>query len=691
MNNYSADKIRNISFLGHHGSGKTTLVESMLMTTGAIKRIGKVEDGNTVSDFDKEEKKREVSIYTSLLPLEWKGHKYNILDTPGYFDFVGEVNSALRVSKGAVIVLDASSGIEVGCEKAWKLTRKRNTPTILYINKMDKENINYDKLIGELKEKFGKAVIPFHIPIGKENEFKGFVNIVDMKARIYNKDKNTCEDAEIWPEKEVKMGDYRDMLIESVAESDDELLEKYFEGEEFTEEEIHSALRKGVINGKLIPVLIGSATLNVGTETLLNMMWDYLPSPRDLETPSGINPDTNEEELREIKDDAPFSAIVFKTIADPYLGKISLFQVRSGMIKKDDEVYNPSTKEIEKIGSLFMLRGKEQIEVNEIHAGDIGAVAKLNNTYTSNTLCDKNKHIIYEDIYFPQPTLFMAAKPMTKNDEEKIGQAFQKLLEEDKTFSVERNNETKELLIGGQGNTQLEVIKNKLKNDFGVNIELSDPKIAYRETIKESSNVQGKHKKQSGGAGQYGDVIIKFEPSEEEFVFEEKIFGGSVPRQYIPAVEKGLRDAINKGPLAGYPVVNLKATLLDGSYHPVDSNEMAFRMAAALAFRKGIQKANPVLLEPIMKVEIIIPDDYMGDIMGDMNKRRGRILGMEPCEDGSQIVRAEAPQAEMFKYTIDLKSMTQARGTFSMEFVRYEEIPEHISEKIIEEEKNKTA
>lgn len=691
MYNYNADKIRNIAFLGHHSSGKTTLVESMLMTTGAIKRKGRVEDRNTISDFDKEEKSREVSIYTSVIPLEWKNHKYNVLDTPGYFDFVGEVHSALRVSKGAVIVLDASSGIEVGCEKAWKLTRKRNTPTILYINKMDKENINYDKLVNQLREKFGKAVIPFHIPIGKENEFKGFVNIVDMKARIYNKDKKVCEDAEIWPEKEVKMGDYREMLIESVAESDDELLEKYFEGEEFTEEEIHIGLRKGVIEGKLIPVLIGSATLNVGTETLLNMMWDYLPSPTDLEKPSGINPNNNKEEERNIKDEEPFSATVFKTIADPYLGKISLFQVRSGILKKDDEVYNSNTEEIEKIGNIFMLRGKEQIEVNEVHAGDIGAVSKLNNTHTGDTICNKDNPIIYENIHFPKPTLFMAARPVNKNDEEKIGQALQKLLEEDKTFSVERNNETKELLIGGQGNTQLEVIKNKLKNDFGVTIELSDPKIAYRETIKGISNVQGKHKKQSGGAGQYGDVIIKFEPSTEEFIFEEEIFGGAVPRQYIPAVEKGLKESVLKGPLAGYPVVNIKSTLLDGSYHPVDSNEMAFKIAASLAFKKGIEKAGPVLLEPIMRVEIIIPDEYMGDIMGDMNKRRGRILGMEPREDGTQLVIAEAPAAEMFKYTIDLKSMTQARGTFLMEFSRYEEVPSNISEKIVEEYKSKEA
>lgn len=686
MNNYNADKIRNIAFLGHHGSGKTTLTESMLMTANVIKRCGKIEEKNTVSDYDKEEKAREVSIYTSLIPIEWQNHKYNILDTPGYFDFVGEIHSALRVSKGAVIVVDAHSGIEVGTEKAWNLTRKRNVPTILYINKMDKENIDYDKLVNELREKFGKPIIPFHIPIGKEGDFKGFVNIVDMKARIY--DGKQCHDAEIWPEKEVKMGNYREMLVESVAESDDELLEKYFEGEEFTEEEIHTALRKGVIEGKLIPVLCGSANLNVGTETLLDMMWDYLPSPKDLEKPHGINPETEEEVERNIEITDPFSAVVFKTIADPYIGRISLFQVRSGVIKKDDEVYNPNTEQVEKIGNLFILRGKEQMEVDQLQAGDIGAVSKLNNTHTGDSLCDKNNIIKYRPIPFPKPTLFMAGKPITKSDEEKIGPALQKLLDEDKSFSVTRNNETKELLIGGQGITQLDVIKNKLKNGFGVDIELSHPKIAYRETIKGNSTVQGKHKKQSGGSGQYGDVIIKFENIEDEFEFKEEVFGGSVPKQYIPAVEKGLRDAISKGVLAGYPVVNLRATLLDGSYHPVDSSEMAFKIAASVAFKKGLKEATPVLLEPIMKFEINIPNEYMGDVMGDMNKRRGKILGMEPQQDGSQLIIAEAPESEMFRYTIDLKSMTQARGSFIMKFVRYEEVPSDLSEKIISEAVN---
>lgn len=681
MNKYSADKIRNIAFLGHHGSGKTTLTESMLFTTGVIKRVGKVEDGNTVSDYDKEEKSRQVSISTSIIPVEWNEHKYNIFDTPGYFDFIGEVHSALRVARGAVIMLDASSGIEVGTEKAWKFTRKRSLPTFMFINKMDKENIEFEKLIQELREKFGKAIVPFQIPIGKEGDFKGFVNIVDMKARIY--DGKECKDAEIWPEKEVKIGNFREMLIESVAESDDALMEKYFEGEEFTEEEIHRGLRKGVIEGKLIPVLLGSAVNNVGVHTLLDMMWDYLPSPVDMKKPFGVNPETDDEIEREIDPNAPFSAIIFKTIADPYVGKISLFKVRSGEVHKDDEVFNVNTEEKEKLSHLFVLRGKEQIEVDKLSAGDVGAVSKLNNTHTGDTLCSKDNPIKYKPIPFPKPTLFMAVQPKSKNDEDKIGSALHKLTEEDKSFSIQRNVETKQLLIGGQGNTQLEVIKSKLKNIYGVEVELSDPIIAYRETIKGKSEVQGKHKKQSGGAGQYGDVHIRFEPSQEEFEFTEKVFGGSVPRQYIPAVEKGLRDAVTKGVLAGYPVVNLKATLLDGSYHPVDSNEMAFKIAASLAYKKGLEKATPVLLEPIMRVEITIPDEYMGDIMGDMNKRRGRILGMEQLGDGSQLVIAEAPHCEMFKYTIDLKSMTQARGSFTMEFERYDEVPSNLAEQII--------
>ncbi|WP_066496505.1 elongation factor G [Abyssisolibacter fermentans] len=685
MKNYGADKIRNVALLGHGGSGKTTLTEALLFSIGSIKRMGKVEEGTTISDYTKQEKDRQVSISTSLIPIEWQEHKFNVLDTPGYFDFIGEVYSALKVVRGAVIVVDASAGIEVGTEKSWKYTRERNLPTIIFVNKMDKENVNIDKIINELREKFGKSIVPFQMPIGSADNFKGLVNIADMKAKIFEGKK--AVQSEVPADMMDQVNPFREMLVEAVAESNDELLEKYFEGEEFTIEEIHKGLREGVLQGKLIPILCGSCSKEIGMNELLNLIYEYMPSPADEKKCVGVNPNTEEEVERKIDTNEPFSAMVFKTIADPYVGQISLFKVVSGEVKKDDEVLNTNKDEKEKMGTIFVLRGKEQIEMTKMTAGDIGAVAKLNNTNTGDTLCSKDAPIKFDNIEFPQPTLFMAAYPVSKVDEDKMGPALQRLKDEDVTFSVNRDKETKELLVGGQGYKQIEVIKSKLKDIFGVNIELQDPKIAYRETIKGTSDVQGKHKKQSGGAGQYGDVYIKFAPSNEVFEFEEKIFGGSVPRNYIPAVEKGLRDCVKKGVLAGYPVVNIKATLYDGSYHPVDSNEMAFRMAASIAFKKGVEKAKPILLEPIMKVAINIPEEYMGDIMGDMNKRRGKILGMEQLQDGSQLVAAEAPMSEMFKYTIDLKSMTQARGSFTMEFERYDEIPANLSEKIIEEAK----
>ena len=684
MKNYKVDKIRNVVLLGHGGSGKTTLTESMLYTTKAIKRMGKVEDGNTVSDFDKEELARQFSIGTSIIPIEWNNSKYNILDAPGYFDFTGEVISAMRVAGGAVILVDATSGIEVGTEKSWKYTEERKMPKLIFINKMDKENVNYDKLIKELRDTFGKKIAPFAIPMGEGSNYKGFVNVVDMVGREY--DGSQCVDVEVPSDLKDSITPVREMLIESVAESDEELLEKYFEGEEFTTEEIHEGLRKGVLAGDVVPVLVGSAVNNVGIHTLFQMISNYMPTPKDMHNGEyqGIHPDNDEELTRSVDENEPFSALVFKTIVDPFVGKISLFKVYSGKLNKDMEVLNANKDEKEKIGSLFMLRGKNQLECAQVVAGDIGATAKLQYTETGDTLCDRNAPIKYQGIQLPQPCLFMAVEPKSKGDEEKIGSSLHRLTEEDPTFIVERNPETKQLLIGGQGTMQLSVITNKMKNNFGVEVDLMDPKIAFRETIKGNSTVQGKHKKQSGGAGQYGDVHIRFEHSPKEFEFAEEIFGGSVPKQYIPAVEKGLRESLEKGVLAGYPVVNLKATLLDGSYHSVDSSEMAFKIAASLAFKKGVEKANPVLLEPVMYVEVLIPEDYMGDIMGDMNKRRGRILGMEPTGDGYQKVIAEAPQAEMFKYAPDLRSMTQARGSFTMRFERYDEVPAQISQKIIE-------
>lgn len=689
MKNYTVDKIRNVAFLGHGGSGKTTLTEALLYTAKVTKRMGKVDDGNTVSDFDKEEINRKFSIGTSVIPIEWQEHKYNFLDTPGYFDFVGDVFSALRVSGGAVILLDASSGIEVGTEKAWNNTEKRKMPKIIFINKMDKDNVNYVKIIKDLKDTFGKKIAPFALPIGEGENFTGFVNVVDQIGREFNG--SECVDAPIPEDMLPRVKPIRDLLIEAVAESDEALMEKYFEGEEFTLEEIHEGLRKGVIDGEIVPVIVGSADKRIGIHTLMSMIYDYFPTPKELNggVYKGMDPNTEEQKEVTLDKEGPFSALIFKTIVDPFVGKISLFKVYSGELKKDMEVLNANRDEKERIGSLFLLRGKEQLEVDKVTAGDIGAIAKLQYTQTGDTLCDKEHLVKYVAINLPKPALFQAIDPKSKGDEEKIHASLHRLTEEDPSFIIERNSETKQTLLGGQGTMQIQVITSKLKNIFGVEVVLSDPKIPYRETIKSVATVQGKHKKQSGGAGQYGDVHIKFEPSNDTFIFEEKIFGGSVPRQYIPAVEKGLHESCEKGVLAGFPVVNIKATLLDGSYHAVDSSEMAFKMAAHQAFKKGMEQAQPVLLEPVVHVEIYIPDEYMGDIMGDMNRRRGRILGMEPDEVGYQKVIAEAPQSEMFTYATDLRSMTQARGWFSMRTERYEEVPMQYAMKIIESEKEK--
>ncbi len=685
MKNYKMNQIRNIALLGHGNSGKTTLAESILHTLKLTKRMGKVEEGTTVSDYDKAEITRGFSIGTSVIPVEWNESKYNIIDTPGYFDFVGETFSSLRVAGGAVLVVDASSGIEVGTEKAWRYTEDRKMPRIIFVNKMDKENFDYVKVLRELKDTFGKKIAPFAVPMGVGPDFHGFVNVVDLIAKEYNGE--TCDEVPVPEEYLQRVNPIRDMLIESVAESDEGLMEKYFEGEEFTIEEIHEGLRKGVISNEIVPVIVGSATKGVGLHTLLDMVYDYLPTPHDMNDGiyEGINPETEEETEREVDENGPFSALIFKTIVDPFVGKISLFKVYSGKVKKDMEVLNSTREKTEKIGQVFLLRGKEQLEVEAVVAGDIGATSKLQYSETGDTLCEKENQIAYHGIKLPNPCIFMAVEPKSKGDEEKIGQALHKLTEEDPTFIVERNKETKQLLIGGQGTMQLKVITNKLKNIFGVEVDLVDQKIAYRETIKGTATVQGKHKKQSGGSGQYGDVQIRFEHCDDEFIFEEKIFGGSVPRQYIPAVEKGLVESLEKGCLAGFPVVNVKAVLLDGSYHAVDSSEMAFKIAASQAFKKGCIEAKPILLEPIYSVNIIIPENYMGDIMGDMNRRRGRVLGMEPAvAKGFQKVVAEAPLAELFRYATELKSMTHARGWFDMQFNRYEEVPTNLVKNITE-------
>lgn len=682
MKTYGTDKIRNVALIGHSSCGKTTLTEAFLYKADITTRIGKIEDGNTISDFDKEEKDRQVSISTSVIPVEYNNTKINFLDTPGYFDFVGEVFGALRVADGAVIVVDASSGVEVGTEKAWKYAEQNNLPRIIFLNKMDKENVKFDNLMEQLREKLGRKVVPFALPLGKGDNYDGYVDILAEQCYIGSKP------VEMLPDTKEKSDKLKNQLMESVAETDEEMLEKYFDGEEFTEEEIRTGLKKAVLEGELVPVVLGSAIKGVGTELLMRVITEYLPNAQDKTEVKGISGD--KEETRKISVSDPLSAIVFKTIVDPFVGKITLFKVLSGTMKKDTDIYNAESQESERVGNIFVLRGKEQVEASEIVAGDIGATSKLQRFKTGETISLKTNPIVYEGIDFPKPCYFMAVSAKTKDNEEKVGMGLHKLNEEDPTFTIERNSETKEQVIGGQGNIQLEVIASKLKNNFKVEVNLTPPKVAYRETIKGKSDVQGKHKKQSGGAGQYGDVHIRFEPCEEDFVFNEEVFGGAVPKNYIPAVEKGLRECLDKGVLAGCKVVNVKATLYDGSYHDVDSNEMSFKIAASLAFKKGMTEANPILLEPIAKVEINIPDEYLGDIMGDMNKRRGKILGMDQQPDGSQLVMAEAPMAEMYMYAIDLKSMTQAKGSFTMEFLRYDEMPSNMAEKVIADYKDKS-
>ena len=648
MKGYKSENIRNIALVGHGGCGKTTFLEAALLATGVINRLGKVEDGNTVSDYDKMEIEKGYSISTSLVPVEYNKVKINFVDTPGFFDFVGEVNSALRAVEAAAIIVDASSGIQVGTEKAWNSCKQFGIPKFFLINKTDKENVDVDNTIEELKDKFGTSVV-------------------------------TLDD--------------KDALTEAIAETDEELMEKFFAGEEFTDEEFNRGLSHGIGAGEIVPVLACSAMTGEGVKEALEQFITLVPKAGDHEPYAAKNDDDEDIEVAVESAGKP-AAFVFKTIADPFLGKISLAKVISGTLKAGQEIYNARAEKSEKLGAMFFMRGKTQEEAPVVEAGDIVAIAKLQFTKTGDTLCEKANIIKFEPVQFPSPSLYIAVEPAKKGDDEKVGTGLHKLMEEDPSFVLERNVETHQTLLGGQGEIQLNIITSKLKDKFGVEVVSVPQKIAYRETIKGTSDVQGKHKKQSGGAGQYGDVHIRFSPAQEDFEFSEELFGGAIPKNYVPAVEKGLRESMEKGPLAGCKVVNIKAVLYDGSYHDVDSNEMAFKIAASLAFKKGIAEAKPCLLEPVMKLEIVVPDDYMGDVMGDMNKRRGKILGMEPVAGGGQKLMAEAPQAELFDYAIVLRSMTQARGSFTMAFERYEEVPAQIAQKIIadhqaEQEANK--
>lgn len=641
MKGYSSDKIRNVVLLGHGGCGKTTFLEAALLATKVINRLGKVEDGNTVSDYDKMEIEKKYSINTTMVPVEYNGYKYNFLDTPGFFDFVGEVDSAMSTVSAAIIMVDASEGIQVGTEKAWELCSETDTPKFMVLTKIDKDNVDCDKLVEQLREKFGNSVVT---------------------------------------------DDDEDALREAVAGTDEALMEKFFNDEPFTDEEFTNGLMDGIANGDVVPIIKSSSLTGEGIDEVLRSIARYVPTPSKHAPYIGKN--SKDEDVEVITDvSADPVMYVYKTIADPFMGKISYAKVLSGTVKLGQELYNPRAQKSEKLGSMFFVRGKQQENATEVPAGDMVALAKLQHTKTGDTLCLKAKSVTMPGINFPKPNYFVAVEPAEKKDEEKMAQGLHKLMEEDPSFVLERNVETHQSLLGGQGDIQIGIIRAKLKERYGVSVKVIPQKIAYRETIKGSSDVQGKHKKQSGGAGQYGDVWIRFSPSQQNFEFSEELFGGSIPKNYVPAVEKGLLECMDKGPLAGCKVQNVKAVLYDGSYHDVDSNEVSFKIAASLAFKKGIVAANPCLLEPIMKLEITVPEKYTGDVMGDMNKRRGRILGMEPTDNGKTKLLAEAPQSELFDYAIVLRAMTQARGTFTVEFSKYEELPAHLAEKVIEAHK----
>lgn len=686
MKNYKVDNIRNVGLIGHSSVGKTSLVEALLYSNGNIDRLGKVEEGTTISDFDPEEKRRGISISVSIESIEVNNTKINLIDIPGYFDFSGELIQGMRAADVATIVVSGVSGVQVGTEKAWNYCNKIKLPRAFFINKLDRENSSYERTLEELKSKFGISVVPLQFPIGSEENLRGIVNVISGKAIIYDEN-NRPREIDAPDDIKDKIDEYKNAIMEAVAETSEEYLDKYFSEGELSDEDIYTGLVNGCASGDIAPVMCGSSLRVIGMKSFLEDIVSCFPSPRYSIPQKATELGSEKEAFVEYDETKPFSALVFKTIADPFVGKISLFKVITGELTNEVSVINSNKGKVERLSNIFFMNGKNQIQTKKVIAGDIAAVSKLQYTETGDTLCDANYKLVYDKMNFPRTNISMAILPLAKNDEEKISSALQKLLEEDPTFKVERDAENAETIISGIGETHLEVIASKMKNKFGVEVMLRAPKIPYRETIKGTAYVQGKHKKQSGGHGQYGDVKIQFEPrndGETDLEFVDSIVGGVVPRNFIPAVEKGLRESIQKGVLAGYPVIGLKATLKDGSYHTVDSSEMAFKMATYIAYKKGLEQAKPVLLEPIMSLEVIIPEESMGDIIGDINKRRGRVIGMEPYEKLQKII-AEVPLAEIFKYSTDLSSMTQARGSFKTEFLRYEEVPESISKKIIEE------
>ncbi len=681
MNVYTTDKIRNVCLLGHGGSGKTSLVEAMAYLSGITSRMGKVTDGNTVSDYGKEEQKRQFSISTSVIPIEWEGHKINILDTPGYFDFVGEVEEALSAAGAAIIVVNGKAGIEVGTLKAWELCEKYKLPRFVYVSNMDVDNASFRQVVEDMTNLFGKKLAPFNLPIRENEKFVGYVNVITESGnRWQGKEVVPCEVPEY---NKANLQICRDALMEAVAETSEEMMERFFNGETFSEAEIRAALRTNVCDGSIVPMTMGSNILCQGVFTLLDDIVKYMPSPENREV-AGINMKTNEIYHADYDFSKAKSAYIWKTIVDPFIGKYSLIKVNSGVLKTDDLIYNVDKDIEEKIGKLYIMQGNKPMEVSELHAGDIGALAKLTAARTGNSLSTKNTTIKFGKWEISTPYTYMRYKAKNKGDIDKISQALQKITHEDLTVKVVNDAENRQLLLYGMGDQHLDVVVSKLEEKFKVAVELSRPKVAFRETIRKKSDVDSKYKKQSGGHGQYGHVKMRFSASgdlETPFLFEQEVVGGAVPKNYFPAVEKGLQESMQRGPLAAYPVVGVKAVLYDGSYHPVDSSEMAFKMATIQAFKKGFMEAGPVLLEPIASVKVTVPDSFTGDIMGDLNKRRGRVLGMNPTAAGKQVIEADVPMSSMYGYCTDLRSMTGGQGEYSYEFARYEQAPSDVQEK----------
>ena len=688
MKKYDSKDIRNVGLFSHAGAGKTTLAEALLYQSGLISRKGKVEEGNTISDWEPEEIKRGISIDLSVLPFEWLGKKINLIDTPGYADFVGNILGALRAVDSGIIPVCGVSGVEVGVERSWTYLEQNQLPVFLFINKMDREGSNFDKVLKEIQNELSPKATPLYIPIGKENNFQGVVDVLAMKAWYFQPDGKSFKEDMIPANLQNQAQEIHDFLVENIAETNDELLNMYLEGQTIDLDLLKETLRQAILQRKLFPVLCGSGLTDRGVSLLGDALSLYAPSPLDRPPIRGINPKTKEEVERKCDENEPFSAYVFKIISDPYVGKLALIRVFSGKLTSDSRLFNSSRDTEEKVGQLLMLRGKNQESVTEIGPGDMGAIAKINEIYLGDTLSDKEKPIVFDHLQYPEANYLSSIKPLGRGDEDKISLGINRMLEEDPTIKEVRDPDTKEDILYGYGDIHLDVLIEKMKRKFGVEVGLAIPKVPYKETIKGTTKVEGKYKRQSGGRGQYGHCWLELEPLPrgQGFEFVDKIVGGAIPRNYIPSVEKGVQEAMQEGVLAGYPIIDIRVTVFDGSFHPVDSSDMAFKIAGSMALKKGCLECNPVLLEPIMNLEITVPEEYMGDVIGDINSRRGKILGMEPL-DGYQVIRANVPLVEIFRYSVDLRSITQGRGSYKMTFSNYEEVPAQIAEGIIQKAK----